>query len=317
VKKILLIKTSSLGDVVHNFPVVADIRRRFPQASIDWVVEEAYAPLLALSPGVRRAVPVAIRRWRRRLLGAATWREIGDLRRMLGTERYDEIIDTQGLLKSALIAAAARGTRHGFDADSAREAIAARFYDVVHHVPRAQHAVARNRELAAAAMGYRVREPADYGLRIDRDARNGAPGGIVFLHSTSRADKHWPEAAWIELGRLVEAQGHRVVLPWGTEAERERSRRIAAGLRQAHVPRALAMREMTDVLALAEGVVGVDTGLMHLAAAMGTPVAAVYCATDPRMTGIYGCERSVNLGGPGRPPVPQEVFDALRACGAL
>jgi len=316
VKKILLVKTSSLGDVVHSFPVIADIRQRFPQASIDWVVEEAYAPLVELSPGVRRAIPVAIRRWRGRLLGAATWREIGELKRLIRAERYDDVIDTQGLLKSALIAAAARGRRHGFDAASAREPIAARFYDVVHHVARDQHAVSRNRQLAAEALGYRVREPADYAMGIDRSL--GQRGDrIVFLHATSRADKHWPEASWMELGRLLERRGLRIVLPWGTERERERSGRIAAGLQSAEVPQGLPLRAMADLLALAKGVVGVDTGLVHLAAAMGIPAAAIYCATDPRLTGIHGCAHSVNLGGLHRMPSPQEVVEGLFACGAL
>ena len=134
--KVLLIKTSSLGDVVHNLPVAGDIRRRFPEARIDWVVEEAYAPLVALHPSVAGVIPVAIRRWRSRPLGASTWSEILDLRRRFRKQPYDAVIDTQGLIKSALLARAARGRRHGFDAACAREGFAARLYDVTHHVAR-------------------------------------------------------------------------------------------------------------------------------------------------------------------------------------
>jgi heptosyltransferase-1 len=316
VKKILIIKTSSLGDVVHNFPALADLRRRFPHAAVDWVVEEAYAPLVRMNAGVRKAIPVAVRRWRRKLFGAQTWREIADWRRVLGEESYDAVIDTQGLLKSAVLAAAATGRRHGFDAASARERAAARFYDVAHHVQRRLHAVERNRELVAASLGYRVDEPLEYGLQglagADTQSRE-----VVFLHSTSRADKHWPEERWIALGRLLERLGLDIVLPWGDEADRARSERIRASLSRASVPPALGMEGITQMLAGARAVAGVDTGLVHLSAALGKPVAAIYCATDPQLTGTYGAPRSINVGGPGRAPAPEEVLDALAACGAL
>ena len=163
--KVLLVKTSSLGDVVHNLPVATDIRRRFPDARIDWAVEEA--PLVALHPAVASVIPVAIRRWSRRPLGRSTWAEIGALRGLFRNHEYDAVIDTQGLVKSALLARAARGRRHGFDSGSAREPVASRFYDVKHHVARHLQAVVRNRLLAASALGYRIEAPADFfrGLR--------------------------------------------------------------------------------------------------------------------------------------------------------
>jgi len=317
-RKILLIKTSSLGDVVHNFPAVSDIRRNFPDAAIDWVVEEAYLPLVALHPGVRRGIPVAIRRWRRRPLSFATWTELGKLLQTFKRDQYDAIIDTQGLIKSALLALAARGRRHGFDAASAREPIAARFYDVCHQVARDQHAVVRNCELAARALGYRQEEVIEYGLRSGgsrlsrtRECR------IVLLHSTSRADKHWPEDQWVELGKLLEAAGAAVVLPWGSINERLRSERIASSLRHAQIPEALSMQAVAALLEQCNGVAGLDTGLTHLAAALGTPVAAIYCATDPGLTGVYGATRARNLGGPGRSPQAPQVFEALQNCGAM
>ena len=317
-RKILLIKTSSLGDVVHNFPAVSDIRRNFPDAAIDWVVEEAYLPLVQLHPGVRRGIPVAIRRWRRRPLKMATWTEMGTLRQMFRHDQYDAVIDTQGLIKSALLAVAAQGRRHGFDASSAREPIAARFYDVRHHVARGQHAVVRNRELAARALGYRYGEAIDYGLRSGESrGRMTRECRIVLLHSTSRADKHWPEDEWAELGKLIEAAGAGVVLPWGNMRERLRSERIASSLRHAQIPGALSMQAVAALLEQCSGVAGLDTGLTHLAAALGTPVAAIYCATDPRLTGVYGATRARNLGGPGRAPQARQVFEALQTCGAM
>jgi heptosyltransferase-1 len=315
-KKVLIVKTSSLGDVVHNLPAVTDIQQRFPNVSIDWVVEEAYAALVRLHPAVRRAIPVAIRRWRKRPLQSATWQEIGEAKRALHSERYDAIVDTQGLLKSALLARAASGRRHGFDADSAREPIAARFYDVVHHVARGEHAVCRNRTLVAAALGYRVHDLPDYGIR-GVAAKTSSVREVVFLHSTSRADKHWPEEAWIALGRWLAGRGLRVVLPWGEASERARSERLASLLPNARVPGALPLAEVARLLGQAEAVIGVDTGLTHLAAALGVPVAAIYCATDTRLTGVYGAKRAWNLGGRGQPPRPEDVIAILRGAVAL
>ena len=316
-KRILIVKTSSLGDVVHNLPVASDIRRHFPDADIDWVVEEPYAPLVGLHSAVRRVIPVALRRWRRRPLGRSTWREIGEFRRLFRTVRYDAIVDTQGLLKSALIARAAKGRHHGFDAGTAREPLAARFYDVTHHVPLSQHAVPRNRALGAAALGYRVEEPIDYGIVISGSLTQPAQPYAVLLHGSSRRDKLWAEAAWIELGRALAARGLACVLPWGSDEERKRSERIAQDLSRAEVPPLQPLDRLAVLLGKAVAVVGVDTGLTHLAAALGRPVAAIYCGTDPSLTGVYGAPRAKNLGGPGERPSPEEALRALEAVGAF
>ena len=316
-KRILIVKTSSLGDVVHNLPVASDIRRHFPDAGIDWVVEEPYAPLVGLHFAVGRVIPVALRRWRRRPLGPSTWKEIGEFRRLFRAVRYDAIIDTQGLLKSALIARAAKGRHHGFDAGTAREPLAARFYDVTHHVPLSQHAVSRNRALGAAALGYRVEEPIDYGIVISGSLTQPARPYAVLLHGSSRRDKLWAEAAWIELGRALAARGLVCVLPWGSDEERKRSERIAQDLRRAEVPPLQPLDRLAVLLEKAVAVVGVDTGLTHLAAALGRPVAAIYCGTDPSFTGVYGAPRAKNLGGPGERPSPEEALLALEAVGAF
>lgn len=316
--KVLLIKTSSLGDVVHNLPVATDIRSRFPDARIDWVVEETYAPLVALHPAVANVIPVAIRRWRRSLLRASTWSEIGDLRRRFRKEQYDAVIDTQGLVKSALLARAARGRRHGFDASSAREGLAARFYDVKHPIPRGQHAVIRNRALVAAALGYRADGVADYGIRVSAPAL--AAGEVVpycvLLHGTSRDDKLWPIERWVRLGRELEARGLRCSLPSGSAAERRRSEEIAAALGNPLVPALAPLAGMAQLLARAAAVIGVDTGLTHLAAALGVPVVALYCGSDPVLTGVHEARRARNLGRPGVAPEVPEVLEALGALGA-
>jgi heptosyltransferase-1 len=314
--KVLLIKTSSLGDVVHNLPVASDIRRRFPDARIDWVVEEGYAPLVALHPAVAGIIPVAIRRWRTRPLGSSTWSEIGDLRRLFGTEQYDAVIDTQGLIKSALLARAARGRRHGFDSGSAREGLAARLYDVTHHVARHLHAVTRNRLLVASALGYRADAPAEYGIRANAAGIEKRRPYAVFLHATSRADKMWPIDRWIGLGRALEARGMQCVLPWGSSEERRRSEAIAGTLSTGQVLALAPIAELAVVLAGAAAVVGVDTGLTHLAAALGAPVIALFCGSDPGLTGVYGAASARNLGVAGETPELEAVLKALDELGA-
>jgi heptosyltransferase-1 len=311
---ILLIKTSSLGDVVHNLPVVSDIRARFPQARIDWVVEEAYCDIVRMHPGVHRAIPVALRRWRGNVLKPGHWSEFGLFRHALSRASYDCVIDTQGLIKSALLARAASGKRHGYSGSSAREPLAARFYDFPHVVARDLHAVVRNRRLAALALGYAPHSGIDYGI--------APPTGIapidprpycVLLHATARAEKLWPERAWERLGLELARQGFAAILPWGNAAERERSERIARALPAAVVPPAMDMLGLSGLLAGARVVIGVDTGLTHLAAALARPVVALYCGTDPGLYGVYAGQaaRVRNLGGKNSVPAVTEVLAAL------
>ncbi len=311
---ILLIKTSSLGDVVHNLPVVSDIRLRFPRARVDWVVEEAYRDIVCMHPGVHRAIPVALRRWRGNVLKPRHWREFGQFRHALAGVRYDHVIDTQGLIKSALLARAASGRRHGYAGSSAREPLAANFYDVTHVVARDLHAVIRNRRLAAMALGYGLPSGLDYGIC--------APAGIavidprpycVLLHATARAEKLWPERCWERLGLELARQGRATILPWGDLVERERSERIARALPGAVVPPALGLLEVAALLAGAKAVIGVDTGLTHLAAALARPVVALYCGTSPGLFGVCADEASRvrNLGGEGAGPEVGEVLTAL------
>jgi heptosyltransferase-1 len=312
VPRILFVKTSSLGDVVHNCPAVSDAARNVPGAVIDWVVEESFAEIAALHASVRRVIPVAIRRWRGELLSAGTWSELGDFRRALRGERYDFVIDSQGLVKSALVTALARGPKHGFDRASAREPFAARFYDVRHAVSGALHAVERNRWLAAEALGYTPAGACDYGLRVTDDAPVPVRTPYALLLTmTSREDKLWPEEHWRSLGAALESRGLHCLLPWGSEEERRRCGRIATALHGAVVPRRMTLTELARLARKAHFVVGVDTGLAHLAAALDVPTIGLYCGSDPALTGLYGGARVVNLGNAGRPPSVKEVLEAL------
>ena len=312
--RILFVKTSSLGDVIHHCPAVTDVRRRFPEAVIDWVVEEAFAGIVGLHPSVRRAIPVAVRRWRHGALKPSVWKELLSFRRLLRAERYDFVIDTQGLLKSALIAASAHGVRHGFNANSAREPIASRFYDVSHPVSRKMHAVDRNRSLTAITLGIESVGPCDYGLV----PRQGRPVSLtipfcVLLCMTSRTDKLWPEQYWVELVRGLAEGGCESVFPWGNDEERARCQRIVDLAGSGVVLPALSLGDLASTMTQAQGVVGVDTGLAHLAAALNVPTIGLYIRTDPRLTGLQGAGKLTNLGGLGKMPSVQDTMDVAKA----
>jgi len=294
--------------VVHNCPAVSDVARKHAGAEIDWVVEEPFAAIPTMHSAVRRVIPVRLRRWRGSWWRAAIWREIGEFRRSVARERYDAVIDTQSLLKSAAVSICALGERHGMDAASARESLAANFYDYRHAVSRGMHAVERNRRLTAAALGYELDLPLDYGLQRVSDGGNDAPYA-AFLTMTSRADKLWPEDRWIELGRRI---GTRTVLPWGSEDERARATRIASAMPQAEVVPRMTLEQLARLFGRAQAVVGVDTGLTHLAAALGVRTVGIYCGSDPALTGIYGAARATNVGTLGAAPSVDEVLKALQ-----
>jgi heptosyltransferase-1 len=306
--EILFIKTSSLGDVIHHMPAVTEARKALSDARFTWLVEEAYAPVVALHPAVDRVLPVAWRRWRRSLYAPATLAEIAHSLRAIRAHRYAEIVDSQGLVRSAVIARLARGRRHGYDAASIREPLAARFYDRRHAVARGQHAVARNRALCGLALGYTPQGAPDFGLDRKRFAR-ASERYAVLLHATARLSKQWPEANWIALGRAL--GGLKLVLPWGTEAERLRSERIAAALPPAQVPARAPLDEVATLIAGAQVVIGVDTGLLHLAAAFGVPLVAIFTGSEPGLTGPVGGGPITVLGTNGAPPSVDEVAEAV------
>ncbi|MBK9594745.1 MAG: lipopolysaccharide heptosyltransferase I [Rhodocyclales bacterium] len=312
-RSILLVKTSSLGDVVHNLPVASDIRARFPGARIDWVVEEAFADIPRLHPAVRRVIPVAVRRWRRNLLAAATWGELREYRTAVRSERYDLVLDTQGLIKSALLARQVPGRRAGYAAEAAREPLAARFYDDTYAIPGNLHAVERNRRLAAAALGYEPNLPLDYGIAAEPLAAAWLPAApyCVLLTASSRADKLWPEAGWLQLAAALNARGLACVLPGGSAEERERAARLAGGMAQAVAAPPMGIAELARLLAGARLVVGVDTGLSHIAAALGRLTFCLFAGSHPELTGVHAGDTAINLGGAGAAPTASQVVAAV------
>jgi heptosyltransferase-1 len=306
---VLVVRPSSLGDVVHALALVADVRRARPALAIDWVAEEPFVALVRLDPAVRRVVPVAFRRWRRRLLSVSTWREAAAFRRELRAEHYVAVLDLQEQLKGALIAASARGARHGPDRASIREPVATLFHQFHHPIDPAQHLIDRCRQLAAAALGYAVEGPPRFGIVAPR-ASDAVPAQryAVLVHATSRADKLWPESDWHALIATLTGAGYAVVLPWGNVDERQRSERLAGAAPAAIVPPRRDLPAMASLLARAELVVGVDTGLVHLAAALGVPTIAIFTTTDPALAGVERASpRARDLGGCGRVPTPDDV----------
>jgi heptosyltransferase-1 len=284
---VLVVRPSSLGDIVYALAVAADIRRARPALAIDWVSEPGFAPLVALSSDVRRVIAFGLRRWRRAPLDRATWRDMAAFRADLRQTRYVAILDLQEQVKGALIARAARGVRHGFDRASIREPLATFGDDIHHRVPRELHFVTRCRRLAAAALGYEFVEPPRWNLQ----APTLAPAMpdrryAVVVHATSRDDKLWPEAHWRAVLDMLERAGLATVLPWGTDDEEARSRRLARGFAHAVVPPWLSLPEAAAMLGKATLAIGVDTGFTHLAAALGTPCVAIFGATDRARHGV-------------------------------
>jgi heptosyltransferase-1 len=312
-KKILLVRLSSLGDVLHTFPAATDIRRAAPDAILDWAVEEAYVPLVRMHPGVTRALPSALRRWRREWYRARAWRELAAFRATLAERDYDAILDTQGLLKSAVVAKLARGPVYGFAPGTAHERLATRLYDVTYSFAPADHKIERYRAVAARALGYAPPPAVDYGV-VAPPSPAFAPRApyCVLLHSTARAAKLWSEAAWIDVARALEAHGVVCVLPWGDDHERARAERLAATLQRALVPPRMSVAEAAGLVGHAAAVVGLDTGLMHLAAALRVPVVGVFCDSEPLDAKPVGAGPAAYRGGVGAPPTAAAVLEALR-----
>lgn len=317
-KKILLVKISSMGDVIHNLPIVADIRARFPDARIDWAVEEAFADVPRMHPAISRVIPLALRRWRKTLHKPATWREISAFGASLRATEYDCILDTQGLLKSALIARMAHGPASGLNWASAWEPLGTLLYRHKFAVDPALHAVERYRRLAALALDLPADLPLDYGLRAPELALPWLPDSpyAVLLHATSRPEKLWPASHWVELGTQLQAQGMAAVLPWGNVEEFERAQQLTAQIPQAVLAPRLRLTEAAAMLAQAQVVIGVDTGLVHLASALAVPTVALYCGSDPAENGLYAESPVRNLGAPGDMPTVAETVAAIRALTA-
>ena len=340
--KILLVKLSSLGDVLHNLPIVWDLRKRLPQAQIDWIVEEGYVHLLEplktteTFKGIDRIIPVAFRRWRKSLFSIKTWREFFAMRKSLQSVSYDVVIETQGLLKSALVCALAKKSNNAVVAGlgnatehSGYEPMVRMFYNQSVHVSLKCHAIDRSRWVMCSAFDWPLlnrndEPPLFYPQQFVQElppllfedlkkTNQGAPMPyVVCFHSTARAAKRWPSESWVELGKTLSSQGYQVILPWGNESELKVSALIASQIPGAIVPRAFSIEEAYRLVAHAALTIGVDTGLTHLAAVLGKPTVEIYCDSPRWKTEGYWSKVIANVGDYKRAPNLEDVMGAVR-----
>jgi heptosyltransferase I len=309
VTSLLVVRPSSLGDIVHALSLVDDVLRARPDAVIDWVAEEAFVELPGLCPAVRRTVPLGLRRWRHSPLARNTWREARAFRAKLRETSYDVVLDLQEQVKGALVSRAALGVRHGFDRASSREPVATLLDDVHHRVPRELHFVTRCRRLAGAALGYAVDgAPRWRWAPAGRASAMPSQPYVIAFHGTSRPGKLWPESHWRELLTGFAHARLAILAPWGNADEGARSQRLAYGIAGARVPPKQTLPELAALIARAELVIGVDTGLTHLAAALGTPVVSIFTETDPSGAGVaIAGVHARDVGGRGHVPSLDEV----------
>ncbi|MCA6222207.1 lipopolysaccharide heptosyltransferase RfaC [Photorhabdus antumapuensis] len=293
--RVLLVKTSSMGDVLHSLPALTDAERNLPDVRFDWVVEEGFAQIPGWHNAVDQIIPVAIRRWRKNWFSPEIRAERRLFKEKLKLHQYDAIIDAQGLLKSAfLVTRLAYGPKHGYNRKSIREPLASFFYDFCHAVSKQQHAVERIRELFAVSLGYtKPAAQGDYGIARHFLHQHPENQGnyLIFLHATTRDEKHWPESYWRQLIAEIQPSGVRIKLPWGAEHEYQRALRLAENFPHVEVLPKLTLAQVAQELAGAKAVVSVDTGLSHLTAALDRPNITLFGPTDPGLIGGYGKEQ--------------------------
>ena len=340
--KILIVKLSSLGDVLHTLPIVWDLRKRLPNAQIDWIVEEAYVPLLKplettnTFRGIDRIIPLAFRRWCKSLWSQSTWHEFWAMRQMLQATTYDVILETQGLIKSALVCALAKKSVHAVVAGLGNateylgyEPLARIFYTQAVQVPMQCHAVDRARWVMCSAMDWplikREAEPPQFYppefvkhlptlplQDLSKAACDLTAPYVVCFHSTARAAKRWANESWIDLGKALAQEGYRLVLPWGNVSEKQVSESIAIHILGAIVPRAISIEEAYSLISHAALIVGVDTGLTHLAAVLGKPTVEIYCDSPRWKTEGYWSKQIANLGDVQQSPTVAKVASSCQ-----
>jgi heptosyltransferase-1 len=329
--KVLIVKLSSLGDVLHNLPILWDMRARLPEAQIDWVVEEGYVNLLTPLQtregfkGIDRIIPFGLRRWKKSLLSAQTWRDFFAFKKNLQQVRYDFIIETQGLVKSGLVCALAKKANNAVVAGLANatefsgyEPLACNFYTEQVQVPLQCHAVDRSRYVVSSAFDWPLIGRAEGAIFYSEHAV--LPVGtqqvefqkpyVLFFHSTAREAKRWSNENWIEVGNALAKLGYQVVLPWGSSSEKAISERLAVNIPNSIVPNAFSIEEAFSVILNSALAVGVDTGLTHLSAVLGKPTIEIYCDSPRWKTEGYWSDKIRNLGDIQSPPSALEVINA-------
>lgn len=283
--KVLIVKTSSMGDVIHTLPALNEASKFYPDIKFDWIVEESFAEIPAWHKSVDKVIPIALRRWRKHPLRILKTRELSTFYKTLKSQHYDFIIDAQGLIKSALIAYMAKGIRYGMDKYSARESLAAYCYQRKFSIPKQQHAITRVRQLFSKVLDYKMPDDfPNYGIDISSDKENY----LVFIHGTSRPNKLWPKDNWVALAKLAAGYGYTIKIPWNNPEEYDRAKYIARQSDNVQVLAKSNLTEIANILRKAKSVISVDTGLGHLAAALNVPTISLYGPTDEKLIGTCG-----------------------------
>ena len=305
-------RTSSLGDLIHMLPAVSDVATNVPGVTIDWVVEEAFTDIAGWHPAVNEVISVAHRRWRKSWWSTNSRRERAAVLERIRNNRYDVVLDMQALLKSIWLVRAASGIKHGLDWRSAREPLCSLFYDVRHRVEFWQPAVSRQRLLAAAAFGYQWQGDPEFGLQRFAVAQPAEPRYAVIMPSASRDDKLWPAQSWQLVFERLQADGLELVLLAGNEPEIKRAQTLIQGRAQARVQPRSTLTELAKLMAGARIMVGLDSGLTHLSAALGIDTIGIYKASTPVRTPLVGSGYTASLGDRGKEPSATDVLAAVK-----
>ncbi|HZZ11727.1 MAG TPA: lipopolysaccharide heptosyltransferase I [Paraburkholderia sp.] len=314
-KRILIVKVTSLGDIVHGQPLVADLRRAFPGIKVDWAADAAFADILRWNPGIDRVLCAPLRGFKkqRSLAGLKSIAaSIGELRR----EKYDAVIDVHGVYKSAIISFLARSRRrYGYRNADLGETGAAFAYNRRFGPRPNLNAWDGLRKTVSETFGYTIDEAPQFGLRVPAaplspEAAARAPFALLF-HATSSAEKKWPVGHWHAIGHRLNSLGISPLLPWGSEAEHVDAVAIAAGIPGAIVLPRLSVQAVAQHIEMSTLIVGTDTGFVHLASALGKPTVMIFTATSRRHFGIDVPGLSVSTGDEGRPASIDEVQDAI------
>lgn len=288
--RVLIIKTSSMGDIIHTLPALTDASSAIPGIRFDWLVEDAFADIPSWHPAVDRIIPVSLRKWRKGIFSSDSLKGWKALRKQLQETEYDLILDAQGLVKSAFLSFFAKGLRAGLNFKSARESLASFAYQKKVEVNFYQHAIVRMRSLFSLALDYPLPQtPPDFNLQRQAFSHSTSEENyLVFLFGTTWTSKQWPEHYWSELANLAGQAGYRCKISGYSADEIEQANRIAGRSPFVDSLPRMNISGMTELLAKAKAVVAVDTGFAHLSAALDIPTVSIYGATNPGYTGALG-----------------------------
>lgn len=288
--KILIVKTSSMGDIIHTLPALSDAAKHITNVSFNWVIEPSFSEIPVWHPNVSRVIPVPLRKFRKEPMRLLKNGEVQSFFNALREERYDYVIDAQGLIKSAILTRLAKGLRCGLDRHSVWESLACLAYKKKVSVQPTLHAITRMRQLFSKILDYSLEEGSlpDYGLQLPKESTFTGKPYLVFIHGTTWVTKEWPESYWSQLAKIAVSNGFDVLLPWGNAVEQERAVRIKADISEVTVLPKTTLTDMAKMLGSAVGAVSVDTGLGHLAAALSVPTVSIYGPTDPKEVGTQG-----------------------------